>query len=98
MKIEGNSPNPDAALQRLDGARTGRTGNNPAQSAGQPGQDRVQVSSDGRLVHSAMKAAGSTPAIRHEKVAAARQALADGRVGSDTLKLADKLIEHMLGQ
>ncbi len=98
MKIEGNRPDADAALQRVDQAKTAKSGKSAPAGTGQAGTDRVDVSADGQLVSSAIKAAGSAPAIRHEKVAAAKAALAEGRIGNDTLKLADKLIDHMLGK
>ncbi len=99
MKIEGNRPNADTGVQRLETAKPAKSGKNAGtSSAGQAGQDRVEVSAAGQLVHSALKAADSASAIRPEKVAAARQALSEGRIGNDTLKLADKLIDHMLGR
>jgi len=98
MKIEGNSPNSEAALQKLEQAKTARSGKPVTGAADQAAKDRVDVSADGQLVHNALKAADGAPAIRHEKVAAAKKALAEGRIGTDTLKLADKLIDHMLGK
>jgi len=99
MKIEGNRPTNDAAVQRLDTATKAKSGKAAGFAAtDQAGQDRVEVSADGQLVTSALKAADGAPAIRHEKVAAAKKALAEGRIGQDPVKLADKLIDHMLGK
>ncbi len=99
MKIDGNRLTNDPAVQQADATRTVKSGKAGGSAAAGTGSgDRVEVSAEGQFVTSALKAADSAPAIRHEKVAAARQALAEGRVGRDTVKLADKMIDHMLGK
>ncbi len=96
MKIQGNSPNHEAsaAAARLDQARVERQGR--AERSGSAGSDRVELSTDAQLASNAVKAAQSAPAIRHDVVAAARQKLMEGKIGQDPVKLADRLIDHLL--
>jgi flagellar biosynthesis anti-sigma factor FlgM len=95
MKIQGNSPNHEtSAAGRVDQVRAERQGR--AVRPGDHGGDRVELSSDAQLVTQAVKAAGDAPAIRQDAVARARQKLMAGQVGSDSLKLADRLIDHLL--
>lgn len=97
MKIEGNRPNHEAsATQRLDGIRNGRSGQ--AATAGGRQGDRVQLSPDAALAQSALQAAGQTPAIRQDVVERARKALDAGQIGNDPERLADRLIDQMLGR
>jgi flagellar biosynthesis anti-sigma factor FlgM len=95
MKIQGNSPNHETSgAGRVEQTRTERQGRTAR--PGDAGGDRVELSSDAQLVTQAVKAAGDTPAIRQDVVARARQKLMAGQVGSDSLKLADRLIDHLL--
>jgi flagellar biosynthesis anti-sigma factor FlgM len=59
--------------------------------------DRLEVSKDAQLVSSALKTATTAPDIRPEAVERARQALAAGKVGTDSLALADKMLDSLLG-
>ncbi len=95
MKIQGNSPNHEtSAATRLEQVRSDRQGR--AARPGAPGGDRVELSSDVQLVTQAVKAADSSPAIRQDAVERARQKLMAGQVGSDPMRLADRLIDHLL--
>ena len=95
MKIQGNSPNHEtSAASRLDQARADRHGR--TERTGSQGGDRVDLSADAQLVTKAVKAASHTPEIRQEAVARARQKLMAGQVGTDTMRLADRLIDHLL--
>jgi flagellar biosynthesis anti-sigma factor FlgM len=95
MKIQGNSPNHEtSAATRLEQVRTDRQGRGARPGA--PGGDRVELSADVQLVTQAVKAADSTPVIRQDVVERARQKLMAGQVGSDPMKLADRLIDHLL--
>ena len=96
MKIQGSSPSHESsvAATRLEQARPERQGR--TERSGSQGGDRVELSSDAQLVTQAVKAASDTPAIRQEAVERARQKLEAGQVGSDALKLADRLIDHLL--
>ncbi|HEY7789430.1 MAG TPA: flagellar biosynthesis anti-sigma factor FlgM [Vicinamibacterales bacterium] len=99
MKIEGNGPN----------AQIGAAGNQPLDRVGKdqtpgarvdqapPEGDRVDVSPDGQLMGQAVKAAQDSPAIRQDKVDAARAKLDAGQVGNDPQRLADRMIDHLLG-
>ncbi|HVC21283.1 MAG TPA: flagellar biosynthesis anti-sigma factor FlgM [Vicinamibacterales bacterium] len=105
MKIEGNSPSAQVSTtssQPLDRTQTDRIGKQGSQGAGIDGDgnrdgDRVDVSPDAQLMGQAVKAAQNSPAIRQDKVDQARQKLAAGQVGNDPQRLANKMIDHLLG-
>jgi flagellar biosynthesis anti-sigma factor FlgM len=73
--------------------RTGAASGATAKNA-----DSVRLSSDAHLLHRALKAAADAPATRADKVDAARQKLASGELGSDAGRLADRLIDDLLGR
>ena len=97
MKIDGNRPNPEAVTTTRVGEtqsdRTGRTGR-----GADAHRDRVQVSSDAQLATEAAAAVANAPDIRQDRVDHARQALAAGQVGHDVVRLADKMIDSLLGK
>lgn len=100
MKIQGNRPDEitsssqTQATERTRGAKADGAAAAPA--AAEP-QDRVQVSSDARLAEQAVRAAQEAPDIRADKVEEAKQKLAAGKVGNDVNRLADRLIDSLLG-
>ncbi len=100
MKIDGHGPDqvtrPDVAqqAQQADRVQTGRPERN---RAGGAGGDRVEVSNDARLMTTALQEASKAPAIRQDVVERARQKLAAGEVGNDPLRLADRMIDSLLG-
>ena len=100
MKIEGQRPDQltrsDAAqqAQQLDRVQAERS--ERGRSAG-AGGDRVEVSNDARLMSTALQEASKGPAIRQDVVERARQKLAAGEVGNDPLRLADRMIDSLLG-
>ena len=100
MKIEGQRPDQltrsDAAqqAQQLDRVQAERPDRGRTASAG---GDRVEVSNDARLMSTAMQEAAKTPAIRQDVVERARQKLAAGEVGNDPIRLADRMIDSLLG-
>jgi flagellar biosynthesis anti-sigma factor FlgM len=95
MKIQGNSPNQEtSATTRPEQTRPERQGKTGA--SGDAGTDRVELSSDAQLASSAARAAANAPAIRQDVVEQARQKLLAGQIGQDPLKLADRLIDHLL--
>jgi flagellar biosynthesis anti-sigma factor FlgM len=102
MKIEGNRPNPldrtqDAPqAQQLEQTRPGRSSSSGAGSA--PGNDRVDLSSDARLMDNAVKAVERTPDVRQDVVERARQKLASGELGKDVNALADRMIDSLLNR
>jgi len=93
-RIDGNQGAPlSAQVDRAEAAKATERAQNQAKAAK---ADRVEVSSDAALMHSAVQAANDAPAVRADKVEAAKKALADGSLGADAGKLADALIDHML--
>ena len=101
MKIEGNRPNQlsrtDEAQQAQQAERT-QAGRSEKGRQASAGTDRVEVSSDAQLMSSALQQANKAPAIRQDVVERARQKLAAGEVGNDPLRLADRMIDSMLGR
>ena len=61
-------------------------------------RDRVEVSSDAQLLTAAHDAAQKAPAIRTELVERLKQKLNSGELGKDANKLADRLIDDLLGK
>lgn len=100
MKIEGQRPDQvtrsDAAQQAQQADRVQADRQERGRAAG-AGGDRVEVSSDARLMSTALQEASKSPAIRQDVVDRARQKLAAGEVGNDPLRLADRMIDSLLG-
>jgi flagellar biosynthesis anti-sigma factor FlgM len=98
MKIEGSKPNllESIAAQRLDRASTDRAKQASGTVTSQ-GIDRVQVSGDAALAASARRLADETPDIRYDLVERMRAKLAAGEVGQDADRLAEKIIEDIIG-
>ena len=100
MRIDGNRPNADTAAAQnqkvdkaaADASRQAASGRTTASG------DRVAVSSDAALANAAVKAANETPEIRTELVDRMRSLMKAGQLGNDAGKLADSLIDSMLGQ
>jgi flagellar biosynthesis anti-sigma factor FlgM len=109
MKIDGNRPTQnteaneastrtvaDRRVQRSGVDRSSGDARVPASASTKA--DRVEVSSDARLMTSALTAAHDAPAIRTELVERLRQKLNAGEVGQDSGKLADRLIDDLLNR
>jgi flagellar biosynthesis anti-sigma factor FlgM len=94
-RFDGNQGTPlPVQVDRTEAARAGEH----AQKPGAPVKaDRVEVSRDAAFVNEAVQAANQAPAIRHDKVEQAKKALADGTLGADSAKLAEAIIDQMLG-
>jgi flagellar biosynthesis anti-sigma factor FlgM len=93
-RIDGNQGTPlSTQVDRAEAAKSTERAQNQAKAAK---ADRVEVSSDAALAHSAVQAANDAPSVRSDKVEAAKKALADGTLGADAGKLADALIDHMM--
>jgi flagellar biosynthesis anti-sigma factor FlgM len=71
--------------------RTGKAG-------AKGGSDSIQLSSDAQLLHGALKAAADLPVTRAERVDEVRRKLANGEIGQDAGRLADRLIDDLLGK
>lgn len=72
-----------------------------ASGSARAGGDAVQVSGDAQLVARAAGEVGDVAGqdvVRPDVVARAREALANGEVGADLERLADRLIDGMLDQ
>jgi flagellar biosynthesis anti-sigma factor FlgM len=99
-RIDGNQGTPlpttvgSGQADRVESGKTPERANKPATVAAKT--DRVEVSQDAAFVNAAVQAVHETPAMREDKIAAAKKALADGTLGHDAGKLADVLIDHML--
>ena len=96
-RIDGNQGTPlPTQLDRVEGKAADRANKPAATAKAEAKTDRVEVSKDAELMNNAVQAAHETPAMREDKIAAAKKAIADGTLGQDAGKLADALIDHML--
>jgi flagellar biosynthesis anti-sigma factor FlgM len=99
MRIDGRQPAADAdAARRLESARTAAdrlAGPAPARAAG---SDRVEVSTDAQLVSAAVHAAQDAPSVRPDAVERGRSALVSGSLGADADRLAQRIIDALLGE
>jgi flagellar biosynthesis anti-sigma factor FlgM len=94
MKIDGYHGQPDFATIRPDAVGSDRA--RAATAAQQTRTDSLNLSTDVELVNSAMRAATDAPEIRQDMVERAQQKLASGQLGQDLLRLADRIIDHVL--
>ena len=100
MKIDGNRPAQDtqaaeASKQTTADRAVKRSGSEaPAAST----RDRVEVSSDARLLSSAIATANQAPSVRTELVERLRQKLSAGEVGNDSARLADRILDDLLNR
>jgi flagellar biosynthesis anti-sigma factor FlgM len=95
-RIDGNQGAPiPPQIERAESGKQADRANKPAART-ESKADRVEVSPDAEFVHTAVQAAHETPAIREDKVMAAKKALADGTLGQDALTLAEALLDHLL--
>ena len=99
MKIDGNRLTQDAdATKGTDAARrvTGdRTVTKTGDRMSTGGTDKVELSSDAKLLAAALKATGDTAAVRTDVVEAMKQKLAAGEIGNDAGRLADRIIDDL---
>jgi anti-sigma28 factor (negative regulator of flagellin synthesis) len=94
MKIDGYHGQPDFATIRPDAVGSDRARGTTA--AQRTRTDSLNLSTDVELVNSAMRAATDAPEIRQDMVERAQQKLASGKLGQDLLRLADRIIDHVL--
>jgi flagellar biosynthesis anti-sigma factor FlgM len=95
MKIETGRPSAEGiGTQRVDQANVDRS-TRPGRQA-DTGTDSVKLSADAQLATTAARDAAAAPAIRQDKVDAARKALEAGRIGQDPHALADRIIDSLL--
>lgn len=100
MKIDGQigAGTTDAAGGAKKAAEVERRDQTAATSATKSGTDRVEVSADARLRSAALAAASGPVEIRHDVVERARERMAKGELGNDAAKLADSLLNDVLGK
>ncbi len=97
MRIDGQ-PN------TLDINQTGATGRVSEGQGGARGKavapsgDRVELSSDAKLLNAALSAASTAPPVRSDRVEAVKQKLANGELGSDADRLAGRMLSDLLGE
>jgi anti-sigma28 factor (negative regulator of flagellin synthesis) len=89
MKVENSRTNEAVGPVGVDLPRT-------AQKTGAAaGSDQVRFSGDLRLAHAAVKAAGTSVDVRPDVVAEARLELANGTLGNDLERLADRIVDAL---
>jgi flagellar biosynthesis anti-sigma factor FlgM len=96
MKVESHTDfltPTQTGLGRVDADRPSAPSSQPTQ----PGQiaDQVSLSGAVQLVQTATQAAGSASPIRPDRVAEAKQLLADGKVGTDLQSLASSILDSL---
>lgn len=96
MKIDSSSFSQETAAAAR--AASVRPNDHAAGGAKPPADDgdRVELSADVRVMTAAMKAAEEAPEIREDRVARAKALLDSGELGADLLKLADRIIDHLV--
>lgn len=100
MKIQAARAEELTSTQQTQ--QTDRTRGARSEPASQPVSDavvtdRFEKSPDAQLAEMALRAATTSPDIRPEVVERAKQKLMSGELGADTERLADKLIDSLLG-
>lgn len=99
MKISGERANDLGTTNQVQ-ASDRRSGNGTGAAhapAAAPATDRFDVSADVRLVNDAVRAVHQSPEIRTDKVEQAKQKLAAGELGADPERLAERMIDSLLG-
>jgi len=99
MRINGQQPTPvDAeAARRLESAKAAERASGAGQAPKAAG-DRVEVSTDAQLISAAAQAAKDAPDVRADAVARGRRALESGTLGNDPDRLADRIVDALLGE
>ena len=100
MKIDGQTGagTTDAAGGAKKAAEVERRAPATGTAAAKTGTDRVEVSADAKLLSAALSAAGGPQEIRQDVVERAREKLAKGELGNDAAKLADAMLDDVLGK
>ena len=98
MKIQAARAEELASTQTQQTDRTRGARSEPASPASDAVvTDRFEKSPDAQLAEMAVRAAVTSPDIRPEVVERAKQKLMSGELGADTERLADKMIDSLLG-
>jgi negative regulator of flagellin synthesis FlgM len=96
MKIQGDRAN-ELGATHVQANGAGRAARPEQTVTSQPVEDRIEVSADARLVNDAVRAANDSPDIRQDLVERAKQKLAAGELGSNPERLAERMIDTLLG-
>ena len=98
MKIDNGQTNfdPTARTAQADNVRHAHHHGGKHKTSGAAQNDTVNVSPAAQFASQAISASQSSPDVRSDVVARAKQLLADGKVGNDPHRLADTLIDHAL--
>ena len=99
MRIDGQltQPTDAGAARRLEQAAAAERSAAGAAKTGSTG-DRVEVSPDAQLVANAIRTAEEAPDVRPEAVERGRRALESGTLGADANRLADRILDSLLGE
>jgi flagellar biosynthesis anti-sigma factor FlgM len=99
IKIDGNRSAQDTEATRSTEAAQKASEKRVAKKSDQPGAagtDKVEVSSDAKLMAAALKASSEAPAVRSDVVEAMKKKLEAGEIGNDAGRLADRIIDDLL--
>lgn len=99
MKIDGQNPaaTTDNAAAARRATEIERRTTTTTTAAGSKSGDRIEVSSDAQLMAAALTAASEPTAIRQDVVERAKEKLAKGELGADANRLADAILDDVLG-
>jgi flagellar biosynthesis anti-sigma factor FlgM len=100
MKIDGQigAGTTDATGGATRSGEVDRRSQKSTTAAAKTGGDQVKVSSDAQLLAAAAAAAAAPQEIRQDVVERVREKLAKGELGTDAAKLADALLDDVLGK
>ena len=102
MKIHNSLQAPDSGrIGQSQGATPSTASTRASAATSASSADAVQVSTSAQLAAEAARRLAGTASeddVRPEVVARAKAAVANGEVGTDLNKLADRLIDGMLGE
>jgi flagellar biosynthesis anti-sigma factor FlgM len=98
MKIEADPlrMQSGAAERPIRPASTPVPGQPASDATPAPAGDQLQISEAAQIVRAAMEGASSLPSIRQDVVDRMRALLDDGRIGGDTSRLAEAIIDRWL--
>ena len=99
MKIDLNRSTQDTEAAKSTDAAQKVAEKRVAKKSDLPGAvstDRVEVSSDAKLLAAALKATTEVQPVRADVVEAMKQKLAAGELGKDSARLADRIIDDLL--
>ena len=96
VKLDGQQHSAEADRTRRGASATAPGHQRSSMNRVGPGADRVETSPDLRLAAAAMQTICESSPIRPEALERARQAMADGTLGADANRLADRILTALL--